>query len=286
MYSRRNFISQSGLSVMGILVGNKFTLKKKPVIGVQLYTLRTEINDLSNVVKQIAQIGYTDVEVYGYDAGLYLGKAPVEFKKYFTDNGLTTSSGHYYLPDFLFKGDDDVWKKAIEAAQIMQHEYMVVPWLDQQYRGDTEAYKRLAGRLNDAGQMCKKAGMQFAYHNHDFEFADLGGGITAMDILVKETSADLVKLEMDWYWVSYAGKDPLKCIQQYAKRIHLWHVKDLRKSDKNSTEIGSGQIDFKQIFAAKKLSGMKKYYVEQEYFEGSPFDSIRKSYQYITKNLL
>ena len=283
MYSRRNFITQSALSAMGLVVTNKWLIKKKPVIGVQLYTLKSEMADIANVAKQIALIGYTDVEVYGYTDGLFFGKTPVEFKKYFTENGLSNSSGHYYLPDFLFKGDDDVWKKAIEAAQVMQHEYMLIPWIDKQYRGDAASYKRLAGRLNDAGQMCKNAGIQLAYHNHDFEFADLGNGITAMEIIAKETSADLVKLEMDWYWVSYAGKKPLELIQQYAKRIHLWHVKDLRKADRVSTEVGNGQIDFKKIFDAKKASGMKYFYVEQEHFDGSPFDSIRKSYNYISK---
>jgi sugar phosphate isomerase/epimerase len=127
--------------------------------------------------------------------------------------------------------------------------------------------------------------MTLAYHNHDFEFENLGG-VTAWDILAKETDPSMVKFEMDLYWTAFAGKDPIEVMKAHKGRVVMWHVKDMAAGTRTFAEVGSGTIDFKRIFAAAKLSGMQYFFVEQDQCPGSPFDSIRKSYQYIQSNLI
>jgi sugar phosphate isomerase/epimerase len=259
--------------------------KSKRATGVQLYTLRTELKDIPGTIAKVAQIGYQQVETFGYDAGKYLGMEPKAFAALFAQNKLTTPSGHYYLPEFLFKGNDDVWKRAVEDAQHLKHKYMVVPWLEPQYRKDADGYKKLAARLSKAAELTKDGGMTLAYHNHDFEFENLGG-VTAWDILAKETDPSMVKFEMDLYWTAFAGKDPIEVMKAHKGRVVMWHVKDMAAGTRTFAEVGSGTIDFKRIFAAAKLSGMQYFFVEQDQCPGSPFDSIRKSYQYIQSNLI
>jgi sugar phosphate isomerase/epimerase len=137
-----------------------------------------------------------------------------------------------------------------------------------------------------AAEACKKAGIQFCYHNHDFEFKDMGGQ-HGYDVLLKETDPGLVKFELDLYWASFAGKDPVEIFRQHPGRFPLWHVKDMDNTPKKFfTEVGNGVIDFKAIFAHARESGMKHYFVEQDICPGSPFESIKKSFQYINNNLV
>ncbi len=285
MHTRRNFLRQAALLTTVAAVHPSALFKSKRATGVQLYTLRTELKDMSSAIAKIAAIGYQQVETFGYDAGKYLGMEPKAFADLFAQNKLTTPSGHYYLPEFLFKGNDDVWKRAVEDAQHLKHKYMVVPWLEPQYRKDADGYKKLAARLNKAAELTKDGGMTLAYHNHDFEFENMGG-VTAWDILAKETDPSMMKFEMDLYWTVFAGKDPIEVMKEHKGRIVMWHVKDMAAGSRTFAEVGSGTIDFKKIFAAAKLSGMQYFFVEQDQCPGSPFDSIRKSHQYIQTNLI
>ncbi|MBN8663020.1 MAG: sugar phosphate isomerase/epimerase [Chitinophagales bacterium] len=285
MHTRRHFLRQAALLTTAAAVNPSALFKSKRATGVQLYTLRTELKDIPGTIAKVAQIGYQQVETFGYDAGKYLGMEPKAFAALFEQNKLTTPSGHYYLPEFLFKGNDDVWKRAVEDAQHLKHKYMVVPWLEPQYRKDADGYKKLAARLSKAAELTKDGGMTLAYHNHDFEFENLGG-VTAWDILAKETDPSLVKFEMDLYWTVFAGKDPIEVMKAHKGRVVMWHVKDMAAGNKTFAEVGSGTIDFKKIFAVAKLSGMQYFFVEQDQCPGSPFDSIRKSYQYIQTNLI
>jgi len=285
MHTRRHFLRQAALLTTAAAVNPSALFKSKRATGVQLYTLRTELKDIPGTIAKVAQIGYQQVETFGYDAGKYLGMEPKAFAALFAQNKLTTPSGHYYLPEFLFKGNDDVWKRAVEDAQHLKHKYMVVPWLEPQYRKDADGYKKLAARLSKAAELTKDGGMTLAYHNHDFEFENLGG-VTAWDILAKETDPSMVKFEMDLYWTAFAGKDPIEVMKAHKGRVVMWHVKDMAAGTRTFAEVGSGTIDFKRIFAAAKLSGMQYFFVEQDQCPGSPFDSIRKSYQYIQSNLI
>ena len=178
-------------------------------------------------------------------------------------------------------------KDMIAASVEMKHEYLVIPWLHTEKRQNLDDYKRIAARLNTAGELCKKAGLQLAYHNHDFEFKSYDG-TTGFDVFSKETDADLVKWELDLYWVVFAGLDPINLFNQHKGRVPLWHVKDMDKVKREqNTEIGNGSIDYKRIFKAAGVAGMKHFYVEQENnYVPEPIGSIQSSIKYIKANLV
>jgi sugar phosphate isomerase/epimerase len=193
-------------------------------------------------------------------------------------------------PKFLWGTEEEgkaELKDLIETAITMQHEYLVVPYLPAEKRTALDDYKKIAAKLNIAGEACKKAGIQLAYHNHDFEFKDYSG-TSGFDILTGETDSGLVKFELDLYWVVSAGKDPHQLFEKLKGRVPMWHVKDMDKTDRNKqTEVGNGSIDFKKIFTAAKLSGMKHFYVEQENnYVPDPVGAVQTSAKYIKANLV
>ena len=282
MTTRRSFIKQSGLFSMAAFADLSFLLKSKAKIGLQLYTLRNEMaKDPKTVLKQVAALGYKEVESFGYTAGKYFGMTPAEFASVLKGYGLAHPSGHYMLT--ALSGD---WNKAIEDAVTAGQQYMVLAYLTDDERKNIDDYKKIAVQMNAAGEACKKAGIQFAYHNHNFEFADMNGQ-HGYDIFLRETDHDLVKFELDLYWISFAGKDPVEMFKQHPGRFPLWHVKDMdNTSRKFFTEVGNGVIDFKSIFAASKTAGMKHFFVEQDTCPGPPMVSIEKSIQYLGKNIV
>lgn len=259
----------------------------KRKIGIQLYTVRDEIkNGIDSVIAKLASLGYEQVEMFGYFNGKYFGKTVPEMAALLKQHNLTSPSAHIGLDEFLFKGNDDVWKKAVEDAQVMGHQYMVIPWIDPAHRSSIDDYKKIAARANRAAELTKAGGMKFAYHNHAFEF-EQHGDTTGYQILLNETDAKLVKMELDLYWVKNAGKDPIELFRQHPGRFTMWHVKDMDKNDKNKqTEVGNGSIDFKGIFKEAKLSGLEYFFVEQENYDVSPYDSIEKSIKYVKANLV
>jgi len=162
---------------------------------------------------------------------------------------------------------------------------MVCAYLSEAERGDLDHYKYVADQLNIAGERCKKSGIQLCYHNHNFEF-EKQGDTYPYDILMA-TDKDLVKMEMDIYWIKKAGQDPIALFNKHPGRFPLWHVKDMDNTPaRDFTEIGNGIIDFKEIFKYKNKAGMKYFFVEQDKCPGTPFDSITKSIKYIKKNLV
>ncbi|HEY0677351.1 MAG TPA: sugar phosphate isomerase/epimerase [Chitinophagaceae bacterium] len=284
--SRRGFIKQSAILTAGLFVDGDAFFKTDKKIGVQLYTLREQLKkDLPGTIAAVARAGYQEVESFDYSNRKQSGLSIKEFDELLKKNQLVTPSGHYYLKGFLFQGKDDEWKEGIEDAKQLGQKYMVVPYLDANERKNLDAYRKLAGRLNKAGEWCKQAGMQLAYHNHDFEFQQMEGQ-TGMDILLKETDRSLVQFEMDLYWVTFAGRDPIELIKKNPGRFPLWHVKDMDKTpQKKFTEIGNGSIDFNKIFKCKKKSGMQHFFVEQD-VSANPLESIQKSIDYLKKNIL
>jgi sugar phosphate isomerase/epimerase len=158
---------------------------------------------------------------------------------------------------------------------------MICPYLEDKDRRTLDDYKRHAETFNRAGEACRKAGIQFGYHNHDFEFEAKDGKLP-YDLLLAETDKDLVKMELDLYWISKAGQDPLAYIDKYKDRFALFHVKEMDKTpNKGITEVGRGVIDFKSIFAKAPAGAVKHYFVEQDTCPGSPFDSIKVSFDYL-----
>jgi len=287
MITRRNFIINTSLAAATVLAlpSLAFTMDKKE-IGLQLYTLRDELpKDVKSTLEKVAKAGYKTVETYGFSIkDQFWGLTPIELKKILDANHLKTPSGHYNLGSFLYDGNLEEVKAAIEAAQILKNEYLTVPWVDEPFRND---FHKIAVRLNEAGEMCVAAGLKLAYHNHDFEFQKQDG-ITGYEILLKETDQDLVSFELDLYWVVRSGNDPIKLFRENPGRFKLWHVKDMDKVNPAlNTEIGSGSVDFKTIFKEVKQSGMKHFFVEQENnYKPNAFEAIKKSCDFILKELI
>ena len=287
MITRRNFIINTSLAAATVLAlpSLAFTMDKKE-IGLQLYTLRDELpKDVKSTLEKVAKAGYKTVETYGFSIkDQFWGLSPIELKKILDANNLKAPSGHYNLGSFLYDGNLEEVKAAIEAAQILKNEYLTVPWVDEPFRND---FHKIAVRLNEAGKMCAAAGLKLAYHNHDFEFQK-HNGITGYEILLKETDQDLVSFELDLYWVVRSGNDPVKLFKENPGRFKLWHVKDMDKVNPAlNTEIGSGSINFKTIFKEVKQSGMKHFFVEQENnYKPNAFEAIKTSCDFILKELI
>ncbi|MBS1510404.1 MAG: sugar phosphate isomerase/epimerase [Bacteroidetes bacterium] len=289
MNTRRTFIKQSGILGAGLMIQPSSFLKSQKTLGIQLYSVRDEIvKDPKGVIQKVAAAGYNEVEMYGLSADNKFYELTVkELAGVLKENNLKTPSGHYAPEHFLFdNGNGDDVKNFCEVGHTLGHQYIIIPWLKEEARKTIDQYKTLADRMNKAGEICKKAGMQLAYHNHDFEFIDMNGQ-HGYDILLNNTDKNLVKFEMDLYWVVRAGYDPIELFKKQPGRFHFWHVKDMDKADRTkNTEVGNGTVNFKAIFAQAKLAGVKHFIVEQENnYQPDLFASITTSCAY-TKNKL
>lgn len=290
MNNRRTFIKHSGILSAGLLLSPSELLKKQKSVGIQLYTLRELVaKDPKPVIQNIAAAGYKEVEMFGLGAdNKFFGLTVTEFAQLLKDNGLKSPSGHYTPEKFLFdNGNGDDVKNICSACNTLGNKYFIIPWLSAEKRQNIEQYKVLADRINKAAEICKQYGLQLAYHNHDFEFADMNGQ-HGYDVLLNNTDKDLVKFELDLYWVVRAGYNPVDLFKKQPGRFHLWHIKDMNKDDKTqNTEVGNGSVDFKTIFANAKISGVKHYLMEQENnYKPDFYGSIKSSCSYIKNNLL
>jgi sugar phosphate isomerase/epimerase len=278
--SRRRFLQQTGLLSCGLLLHARgFAAMNKRSIGLQLWTLRKELEDnVPNVISKVTAAGYTDLETFG-GGGDFFRMKPAAFRKLLDDQGLVSSSGHYYYPpDETFDG---VIKEFITAAGILQQKYIVIPAMPADLYKTVDGLKKGAAQLNRAGRLCREANLQLAYHNHAFEFATFGSQ-TGYDILLAETDPALVKMELDLYFAVHAGQDPIALFKKAPDRFALLHIKDMDKQNPDlNTEVGSGKIDFKNIFQHIKAAGVERTFVEQGNFAMDPYQSLRKSADYI-----
>jgi len=287
MISRRKFLLNSSMVAAAALLAPSFAFAaREKVVGLQLYSLRDDLpKDVKGVLEKVAKAGFKEVETYGFSIkDQFWGLTPQELKKILDDNGLKAVSGHY---SYLIDDNPEELNAAIAAAKVLGSEYVTVPWLDQSIRKTADDYKKLAIKINKAGQVCKDAGIRLAYHNHNFEF-DKHGDTTGFEILLSGTDKSLVDFELDLYWVVRSGKDPIKLFKENPGRFTMWHVKDMDKNKKEwNTEVGQGSINFKTIFAAAKLSGMKHFFVEHETnYKPNPIESVASSCAYIKKELI
>lgn len=290
MITRRKFIINTSLITTAVLASPSFAFSmNKKEIGLQLYTLRKELpKNVKLTLEKVAASGFTTVETYGYSIKeQFWGLSPHELKNILDQNNLKAVSGHYNLGNFLYDGNTDELIAAIQAAKVLNSEFLTVPWVNEPFRKSIEDYKKIALRLNQAAKMCADAGLKLAYHNHDFEFQKYNE-VTGFDVLLNETNKDLVYFELDLYWVVFSGKDPIQLFEANPGRFKMWHVKDMDKINRTlNTEIGSGSIDFKPIFAAAKKAGMKHFFVEQENnFAINTFDSVKSSCKFISNKLI
>lgn len=272
---RRDFLkTTSTLAVSSFLPYQSIFAKNEKLIGVQLYTVRKEISkDLIGTLKKVAEIGYNSVELAGYRDGKFYGKSPKEFKKIANDLGLKVLSSHSSIKP------EQIEKIAEDAASVGV-EYTVLPYLGNTQRKTLDDYKKLAESFNIYGEACKKAGIQFAYHNHAFEF-DVKEGKIPYDVLLEGTDPDLVNFEMDLYWIKKAGYEPLNYFNKFPGRFTLWHVKDLDPETGKYTEVGSGNINFEELFNNASKSGMQYFFVELDNSELPALESIKISYDYL-----
>lgn len=296
MISRRSFLKSTSFASAALLASPAFAgMRKKTDIGVQLYTVRDAMaKDPAGTLSKVAGIGFTTVEGATYTGSeKFYGMDPKPFADLLKSNGLWMPSAHYRLGEDK-EGKNEApkgtmlndWQKAVDDAAAVGIKYMVCAWLSPSERGNIDHYKALAGHLNTAGEVCKKAGIQMCYHNHDFEF-DKQGDVYPYDVVMSNTDKDLVKFEMDLYWVTRAGQDAVALFDKYSKRFPLLHMKDMDKTPKKMfTEVGNGVIDFKKILAHKEKAGVKYFFVEQDVCPGNPLDSIKISYDYIKANLV
>jgi sugar phosphate isomerase/epimerase len=275
MVSRREFLKTAACvsAASLILPLSSYRIISKNTPGLILYTVRDEMKkNPAQTLEKIASIGYKNIESAGYELRKYYGMKPVVFKELVESFGMKMVSGHHSI-------NSTNLNEVVEDAAYAGLEYAVLPFVD---TGNLDYFKSKAEEFNKFGEAFKKAGIRFAYHNHDFEFKKIKGQIP-YDILLKNTDPQKVAFEMDLYWISKAGYDPLAYFKQYQGRFELWHVKDMKNNAKKSfTEVGNGTIDFAKIFSAKELSGMKYYFVEEDKcVDHKPLDSIKISLDYI-----
>jgi sugar phosphate isomerase/epimerase len=271
---RRDFIKYSGALVLGgvLLPSDLFGSLSPQKFGVQLYSFRDEMaKDAVGTLKQIAAIGIKEIESARSKKGLYYGLSPIEMKHVCDDLGMKLTSGHVAL--------DDNFQTTMEEAVTSGQEYLICSSMPSS--GQTmENYKKVAEKFNEAGEACKKLGLKFGYHNHEYEFESDNGQVL-FDLLLENTDADLVHMELDLGWVIVAGKDPKDYFNRYPGRFPLWHLKDMDLTKKESTEFGKGGLDIRAMMALQQASGVKHIFIEQEEYASTPLDSMKHNLKYL-----
>ena len=252
-------------------------------ISVQLYTLRNQLAiDLEQSLAELAEIGYTRVEHAGF-----VGRTPAQFRAALDNAGLRATSGHVGIPQ---PWNADTWKRALEDAAIVGNKFIVHPFFGQGPNGpirEGAVYRAFAADLNKAGELARRAGLSFGYHNHQAEFLRQdGGNRTGFDILTSQTDPRLVHLEVDLFWAWRGAADPVDLIRRHRGRIKQVHVKDLDVSG-SFADPGAGLIDFGRIFDHSREAGLIEYIVERD-DAGSPprtpeqaLDTARVGYEYL-----
>lgn len=289
MTTRRTFLAQAGVLGAGlVLAPGLLSAKGKAVAGLQLYSLREQLpKDVKGVIAKVAAAGYREVETFGYSkAGGFWGLSAAEFKTLLKQHGLSSPSGHYGMNEFLHSGELKEVEEAIEAAKIVGQQYVTFPYVMPGDRKTAADLQNIVAKVNLAAEKISAAGLKMAYHNHDFEFENVEG-VRLYDLLLNGTRPSQVHFEMDLYWVVRAGQNPVEWFTKYPGRFPMVHVKDMNKQKPElNTEVGTGSVDFKSIFAKAKLGGIKHYIVEQENFVIDPYKSIAESSTYLRTVLL
>lgn len=286
--TRRSVLKAGAFALTAPFLSRFDVLAAKPkAAGLQLYTVRDLMaKDPDGTIAKVAQIGYKKVENFGYSDGKFFGKSPKDYAALLKNNGLSTPSGHYLLGKQMptMKGTlMNEWSRAVDDAAELGQQYMVCAFLFPDERKALDDYKRYAEIFNKAAETCKARGIQFAYHNHDFEFKAVDGQVP-YDILLNNTDKNLVKMELDLYWTVFAGKDPVELFKQNPGRFPLWHLKDMEKSEKREfAEVGTGSIDFASMLKSKKTAGLVHTFVEQDVCKRPPLEAIAISYANVQK---
>ncbi|MGB5428159.1 sugar phosphate isomerase/epimerase family protein [Eudoraea sp.] len=276
MQSRRDFLLRSTAFTAGSLLLPSFTYApiKTQRYGVQLYSFRNEMaKDAIATLKQIASLGFKEIETARSQKGHYYGLGPAEMKSVCDDLNMNLKSGHVHL--------DDKWQQTMEEAVESGQEYLICSSMPSNGQ-NVDNYKKVAEEFNKAGEACKKLNLKFGYHNHEYEFETENNQVL-YDVLLSNTEADLVHMELDLGWVVVAGKDPLDYFKKYPGRFPLWHLKDMDMNKKESTEFGKGGLDIPAMMTHKIASGVKHIFIEQEEYTVNPLESMKHNMAYLNK---
>ena len=300
MQNRRSFLKLSAAGSLGMLLLNPVTGmplvgddRKKFGVGLQLYSIRDAMAaDVKGTLKKVSDMGYKNMELAGYSNGKFYGFSPAEFKKIITDLGLVSLSSHAAVES---KGI------TVESAKLMADahaalgvKYCIQPWVNDEDR-TIEKYKKMIGDWNKVGKIMKGVGIQFGYHNHNFEFTNVNGVVPYYDIFMPEMDKDLITMELDLFWATKAGQDPVAMFKKYPGRFQLLHFKDMHTKQApfytvikdDICSVGEGVIDFKRIWAAKEVAGAKYLFVEDDnQGNGKPFEGIETSIKNVTTKIL
>lgn len=298
--SRRNFLKKSALAVAGgsLLSTSLFANPpKKKLLGLQLYCVRDEMKaDPLGTLKELAKFGYQHVEHANYVDRKFYGWTPKEFKKVLKDLGMTMPSGHTVLNmskhwDATKKDFTDSWKYTVEDAAYMGQEFVISPSMDSKVRQSKDALMQILEVFNKSGELCKKSGMKFGYHNHDFEFSEKHGDETLYDIILTNTDPNLVMQQLDTGNLYNGGAKAIDIVKKFPGRFESLHVKDEIKSPDGSHEkyestiLGAGIVGVKEVIdICRDSGGTIHFIIEQESYQGkAPIQCMKEDYDVMKK---
>ncbi len=276
--SRRTFVKASAMAAIGTAIFPSTILasgKKKEMVGLQLYSVRDDMDkDPLGTLTQLANMGYVYVEHANYIKGKFYGYAPTEFRKVIDSLGLKMISGHTVMNkqdwDTTKNDFSDTWKKTVEDAATLGQKWVISPWMDESMRKTYDDFKGYMNVFNKCGELCKKSGMRFGYHNHDFEFSESLNGEKVFDIMMKSLNPDLVAMQLDIGNLYNGGAVALDVMNQYPGRFEIIHVKDEVPATSGtekyeSTILGEGIVNTKKVLdLAREKGGTNTYIIEQE----------------------
>jgi len=290
--SRRTFLKNSALAAAaaGLMPGDIFAAPswKKNILGIQLYTIRDDMKaDPAGTLQKLAAMGYKYVEHANYIDRKFYGYGAKEFKSLLDGMGLKMLSGHTVMaPQHWDEGKKDFsdsWKWTVEDAAIVGQQYVISPWLDASLRKTYDDLLRYMDVFNKCGELCKKSGMKFGYHNHDFEFSTVLDNKKVFDVIMQHTDPELVAQQLDMGNLYNGGAVAIAIVMQYPGRFELMHVKDEIKATGGnekyeSTILGQGIVNTKQVTdLGKKSGGTRHFIIEQESYQGkAPLDCAKE----------
>lgn len=263
--NRRNFLTTTAAFGAASMLnfGGALNAYAAPLenVGIQLYAIRNMMKaNMEASLAQVAEIGYKEVEFFNY-----YGRSSKDVKAMLDANGLVSPSIHVNIDQL--RGDE--LSKTIEYASALEQKYVTLAWLGEENRGSMDKYKQHAELFQTVGEECNKAGLRFAYHNHEFEF-DKFDGVMPYDMLLEQLSEDIMVMEMDLFWIIEAGQDPFKYFAKHPGRFHMCHVKD-RATNGDMVDVGDGVIDFAGLFKKASQAGLKHFFVEHD----TPKDEVQ-----------
>ena len=282
MLTRRRFTALAaavtGTALVGPLKLQAAATRSGLEFGVQLYMVRDKLKDLPAILRLIHEIGYASIETYP----LVYDRPAKVLRDLIYESGLKAASGHFDYPTL---------EERVDYAAELGLQYMICPWIPKPIQDSLEGFHQAAEHLNKAAAKATKAGLKFGFHPHNYEFRKYAGG-RGFEILMKELDPS-IRLELDVYWATEAGENPLELMRKYRDRLELIHIKDRKPTNDVSffpdehgehyTEAGSGTIDWKTLLGEARRLGVKQYFVDQDKSDLPVEESLRVNWKYLSQ---